>query len=264
MSTELIKKEDSLSINYEDTKIMQTLQRTVARDTSPEEYWIFANYCKATGLNPLKNEIWCIKTSQRLQLMTGINGYLAIANRHPQFDGMQTIINEQGNKIVSATCRVWRKDRKHPHEATAYFEEFRKNSPTWSSMPRKMIEKVAKCHALREAFPQEMNGLYTEEEMPPEYAAPKQVEVKPEPKREQGEPYMYLLPSMTPDKQDKLLKRGAQLIDGIWYCDKPLGDQASQYLLDTPEKLEKARRMIAKAKKLQEAVGDVESVEVNQ
>lgn len=174
MTTELIKQE---TIDYENAKIMQTLQRTVAKDTTPEEYWIFANYCKSTGLNPLKNEIWCIKTSQRLQLMTGINGYLAIANRHPMFDGMQTIINENEGSVVSATCRVWRKDRKYAHECTAYMSEFYKpgrdgKKSTWDLMPRKMIEKVAKCHTLREAFPQEMNGLYTDDEMPAEYAAP--------------------------------------------------------------------------------------------
>ena len=32
-----------------------------------------------------------------------------------------------------------------------------------------MLQKVAKSVALREAFPQEMNGIYTQEEMPQEY-----------------------------------------------------------------------------------------------
>ena len=33
-----------------------------------------------------------------------------------------------------------------------------------------MLQKVAKSVALREAFPQELGGMYTEEEMPDDYA----------------------------------------------------------------------------------------------
>ena len=248
-------------------KIMQTLQRTVAKDTTPEEYWIFANYCKSTGLNPLKNEIWCIKTSQRLQLMTGINGYLAIANRHPMFDGMQTVINEQNGKVISATCRVWRKDRKYAHECTAYMSEFYKpgrdgKKSLWDIMPRKLIEKVAKCHTLREAFPQEMNGLYTDDEMPAEYAAPK-IELASEPLRDVSVPqkgqaggihrpeptvtvspenmkgpidlYVYKIPNPT-DKQKTFFAEHGIVPKGEFYeLNQDLGPKAADYLVSWDE-----------------------------
>lgn len=35
----------------------------------------------------------------------------------------------------------------------------------WSKMPATMIRKVALCHALREAFPEDLGGLYGAEEM---------------------------------------------------------------------------------------------------
>jgi hypothetical protein len=50
-------------------------------------------YCKATGLNPFKKEIWCIKASQGLQIMTGINGFWAIANASDTFDGAEVGLN---------------------------------------------------------------------------------------------------------------------------------------------------------------------------
>lgn len=146
------------------------LRESIAKNATDIEFRTFIEFCRATGLNPFKREIWFIKTGpQQVQMMTGINGFLSIANRHPQFNGLTIRINEQDGKLVSATCTVYRKDRKYPSEATVYYEEYAKNSPIWRTMPRMMLQKVAKSVALREAFPQEMNGIYTQEEMTQEY-----------------------------------------------------------------------------------------------
>ena len=162
MENEIIKREDR-----------NLLLATVAKGATEAEFQMFLEFCKSTGLNPFKKEIWFIKTGAGVQMMTGINGFLAIANRHPQFDGMTVKIDEQDGKLVSATCTVYRKDRKYPSEATVYYSEYVKNSPIWRTMPRMMLQKVAKSVALREAFPQELNGIYTQEEMPQEYELPK-------------------------------------------------------------------------------------------
>lgn len=152
------------------TKDEELLLQTIAKGSTPSEFKMFLEFAKATGLNPYKREIWFIKANNQVQMMTGINGFLAIANRHPEYDGMQVSINEENGKLISATARVYRKDRKIPSEATVYYCEYAKNSPIWRSMPRMMLQKVAKSVALREAFPQELNGIYTQEEMPQEYS----------------------------------------------------------------------------------------------
>lgn len=153
------------------------LLNTVAKGATESEFKMFIEFCKATGLNPYKKEIWFIKTKNGVQMMTGINGFLAIANRHPQFDGMEVSIQEENGKLVSATAKVYRKDRKIPSCATVYLSEYFKPSQfgngMWEKMPRMMLQKVAKSVALREAFPQELNGIYTQEEMPQEYELPK-------------------------------------------------------------------------------------------
>lgn len=159
MENEIIKKEDR-----------NLLLATVAKGATESEFQMFLEFCKSTGLNPFKKEIWFIKTGAGVQMMTGINGFLTIANNHPQFDGMTVKIDEQDGKLVSATCTVYRKDRKYPSEATVYYAEYAKNSPIWRTMPRMMLQKVAKSVALREAFPQELNGMYTQEEMPAEFS----------------------------------------------------------------------------------------------
>lgn len=159
-----------------DNEQLELIKQTVAKGATNAELQMFVEFCKSTRLNPFKREIWFIKTPQGVQIMTGIAGFLTIANAHPQYDGMEVSIQEDGGKLISATAKVYRKDRKYPSVATVYLKEYFKPSRTgnglWEKMPRMMLQKVAKSVALREAFSQELAGLYTAEEMPPEYAAP--------------------------------------------------------------------------------------------
>lgn len=179
--------------NTLDEKAINLIRTTIAPTASAEEFGMFIEYCKSTGLNPFKKEIWFIKTPgyrkkdgttapARVQIMTGINGYMTIANRHPMFDGMECTVEykEKGDSkyIIGATAKVYRKDRRFPSVATALWNEYYKPNPygnkgVWEQMPSIMIAKCAKSLALREAFPQELNGLYTEEEMPASHSAPR-------------------------------------------------------------------------------------------
>lgn len=161
---------------------LAVLRNTVAQGATDAEFAMFLEICKATKLNPFKREIWFIKGKDyinkrgekvegRLQIMTGIAGYLAIANAHPQFDGIeQEIVRKEDGKIDYAIAKVWRKDRKFPSVGTAYFEEYYRpgnygKDSIWDKNPSTMILKVAKSIALREAFPQELSGLHTEDEI---------------------------------------------------------------------------------------------------
>lgn len=158
-------------IDFADKQVVATLKATVAQGLTDPEFLLFAQHCKGTGLNPFKKEVWAIKAGGRLQIMTGLQGYLSIANSHPQFDGMEVEVDND-EAPTKAVCRVYRKDRKFPAEGVALMKEYRKETPIWKQMPRVMLTKVAKSIALREAFPQELNGTYTAEEMPAEYETP--------------------------------------------------------------------------------------------
>lgn len=156
------------TIDYSNENTLRVIRDTVAQESTPSELAMFVNFCKSTGLNPFKKEIWFIKAGGRVQMMTGLNGYLAIANRHPEFEGMEVEVDDDENP-TRATCKVWRRDRRFPSTGIALMKEYQKNTPIWKQMPRVMLTKVAKSIALREAFPQELGGLYTAEEMPTEY-----------------------------------------------------------------------------------------------
>ena len=180
------------TIDYSSAEIVKTMQATVAKGTTPAEFALFVQYCKATGLNPFKKEIWCIKANQGLQIMTGINGFWAIANASKDFDGAEVgLINAQGEWVktvpdasfIGAWCKVYRKDRRIPMEGEALLADYAKGFGLWKTAPRIMIKKVAESIALRKAFPQELNGLYTQEEMPSNFQPAVEVveEVKEEP-----------------------------------------------------------------------------------
>lgn len=173
---------ENKQIAKKESQRMAVLKQTVAKGLNDYEFSMFLELCKATKLNPFKREIWAIKTKSytssagkqiegQLQLMTGFNGYLAIANAHPEYDGMECdVVRNDGGTIDYAEARVFRKDRKRPSTVRVFFKEFykagyRDKPSTWDKMPVVMIQKVAKSHALREAFPQELGGLYTQEEM---------------------------------------------------------------------------------------------------
>ncbi len=155
-------------INYDDANTLKVIRDSVAHDATPSEFAYFLEYCKHTGLNPIKREIWFIKDNKgRVQVMTGINGFLAIANANPNFDGMEVEFEDGPNGTpVACVCRVWRKDRSHAHIEKVYMAEYNQKFGTWLTKPRTMLAKVAKAHALREAFSQELAGVYIEEEMP--------------------------------------------------------------------------------------------------
>lgn len=154
-------------------EMLNTLRNTVAPGLTDSEFALFVEIVKSTGLNPITKEIWPIKVNGRLQPMTGINGFLRIANSHSMFDGMEVEFDKEEGRIVAATAKVYRKDRRFPAVATAFMAEYGKPTPIWKQMPSVMLAKCAKSLAIREAFVQELGGLYTQEEMPAEFAPPR-------------------------------------------------------------------------------------------
>jgi phage recombination protein Bet len=162
--------------DWSDKEKQKLLKNTVAAGTTDVEFAMFRELCIATGLNPFRREIWCIVTEsargRQVQIMTGINGYFQVANSHPQFDGLEWEVERtEKGALVSATAKVWRKDRRLPSVGRALWKEFSKPYGNWKSMEEHMLLKCAKAIALREAFPQELGGTYTEDEMPSEFSA---------------------------------------------------------------------------------------------
>lgn len=97
---------------------------------------------KEHGLNPLTKEIYFMKTkSGSIQPIVSVDGWVRKLNEHPQFDGMQFSEQNDGNgNVVSMTCTIYRRDRKHPTIVTEYLDDCSKSGgPVWKINPRRML-----------------------------------------------------------------------------------------------------------------------------
>lgn len=171
-----------LKIDWKDEAMIKTMRDTVAKGASDEEFKLFCAIAQSTGLNPFLKQIWFIKGNKYqskkgdwvqppAQIMTGIDGYRAIANTNTNYDGTEIITDrDKDGKPTRCIAKVYRKDRRFPGVAEVMFREYYKpgfngNQSTWDKNPTVMLEKVAESLATRRAFPLEVGSIRTFEEM---------------------------------------------------------------------------------------------------
>ena len=165
--------------------VKRYLVRGRADLTSDQELVFFMNTCKMQGLNPLVNgEVYLIKYSKDdpAQMVVGKDAYLRRAFSNPDYlfknDGITVkrgndIIQKEGcciypgETLIGGWCRVT--FVRQGKERTAFKEvalaEYNKGMANWKSKPATMINKVAVSQCVRDAFPKDYEGLYSEEEM---------------------------------------------------------------------------------------------------
>lgn len=158
------------------------IKSTVAKGATDDELKLFLYTAARTGLDPLTKQIHFVKRGGQMTIQTGIDGYRAIAERTKSLAGITDPLYEVGpnNKPTKATVKVYRSINGMMAEftASARWEEYVAYGPLWVKMPYLMLGKCAEALALRKAFPNDLSGLYTSEEMAqadsnkPAYKAP--------------------------------------------------------------------------------------------
>lgn len=155
---------------------LELIKKTVAKGATDLELELFLHACKRTGLDPLMKQIYAIKrrnnkTGQEdMSIQTGIDGYRLIADRTGHYAGSdepQYVIAEDGwPDVASVTVHKIVGGVRCPFSASARWKEYAQDtSPMWKKMPFLMLGKCAEALALRKAFPAELSGVYTHEEM---------------------------------------------------------------------------------------------------
>jgi phage recombination protein Bet len=148
---------------------LDLVKRTVAKNATNDELELFFYRCKELGLNPLMpGQVYFLKFGTAPgTIVVGIDGFRARAQRSGKLSGIKrgVIRNEQG-VCTGGWADVYRKDWDHPAHIEVSLAEY--NDPrrqTWKQMPESMIQKVAEVAAIRMAFPEELGGIYSQEEM---------------------------------------------------------------------------------------------------
>lgn len=229
-----------------DKGALALIKRTVAADTTDDEFNLFVSYCQSLKLDPRRKQIYALvynkdkPSKRRMSIIVAIDGFRSIAARSGcyrpdegepvyEFDE-QAKSDENPLGLVKATVKVWQfaHGSWHPATAVAYWDEYApiedekkwddgarsyvktgKRAPAgkWASMPRLMLAKVAEALALRKAWPDDFSGVYAEEEMD----KARIIDMTPSEAVQEAE---------IEDRQARIGKGRAVLID--WLDNKPL------------------------------------------
>ena len=167
-----MKNEINKLIQFNDEQIV-LIKSQIAKDCSDGELQLFLYQCKQTGLNPLTRQIYAIKRAGKMTIQTSIDGFRVIAERSGSYAGQDEPIWENDEKgfPIKCTVRVYKftpnfEQRYCAGVGVAHFKEYYPNPQMLQkTMPHTMIAKVAEALALRKAFPQDLSGLYTGDEI---------------------------------------------------------------------------------------------------
>jgi phage recombination protein Bet len=158
------------------------IKRQVAVGVTDDELKLFLYQCQRTGLDALTRQIYAIKRGGRLTIQTAIDGFRLIAQRTGEYrgqvgpfwcdaSGAWADVWTSHDPPVAAKVGVWRVAFADPvwgvarTDAYAAKNERGQFTGLWRTMPDTMIAKCAEALALRKAFPQELSGVYTGDEL---------------------------------------------------------------------------------------------------
>jgi len=178
METTLTKQNTTLSFTKEQEQLIKS---QIAPDATTDELALFLYVAKRSGLDPLSRQIYCIhrysKMGKKMTIQTSIDGFRVIAERSGNYAGQgePIFVNDENGKPKIAKVSVFRfapnGTRYEASVGVAFWDEYvqigKDGQPMglWGKMPHTMLSKVAEALALRKAYPQDLSGLYTGEEM---------------------------------------------------------------------------------------------------
>jgi phage recombination protein Bet len=173
------------------------IKSAIAPGVDNDQLALFVEVARRTGLDPFSRQIYAVLRNssekqsngkwepvKKMVIQTGIDGYRAMAARTGELGGIDdaTYDNDDADEPKRATVTVYRivQGQRVPFTATArwkeyavYKDEYVNDKKTgnkilgdmWAKMPFLMLGKCAEALALRKAFPNEIHGVYTAEEM---------------------------------------------------------------------------------------------------
>lgn len=167
---------------------IELLKDTICKGADDNEMALFVEVCERTGLNPFARQIFAVKRwdsrlkREVMQTQVSIDGARLTAQRSGRYAGQTPIYWCGTDKVwtdvwledenpAAAKVGVYMTGAPEPLWAVATWKQYvqttkdgRANS-MWAKFGPLMIGKCAEMLALRKAFPMELSGLYSPEEM---------------------------------------------------------------------------------------------------
>jgi phage recombination protein Bet len=162
--------------------------RPSKRQPTDGELAVFIHHCERTGLSPFDRHIYAqyrwdrIAGDERMQVLSTIDGFRAVAERSGKYLGQDgpfwtsdgkwsDVWLDDSSPPKAAKVGVWKERAKAPTYGVAHFREYAQRNRSggltglWPTMPSNQLAKCAEALALRKAFPNQLSGIYTTEEM---------------------------------------------------------------------------------------------------
>jgi len=153
------------------------LCKTLLAEFAHAERSVFIQFCEAAGLDPFRKQVYAQARQGKLVTVTSIDGFRVIAQRSGEYQGQTQPMWMDGagnwhevwlhsrENPVACKVGVMRAGFAQPLYSIATMSEHGGIGPMWKKMPAHMLSIRAESLALRKAFPNELSGILTEEEI---------------------------------------------------------------------------------------------------
>lgn len=173
---------------------IRILKETICPDLNNGQLALFLEVCSRKKLDPFARQIYAVtrnakervngewRWTKKMTIQTGIDGFRTVAQRTGAYrgqvgpywcgdDGKWVDVWLSSESPRAARVGVLRADFSEPLYAVALFDEYKQTDKNgnlnsmWSKFTTVMLAKCAEALALRKAFPEELSGLYTSDEI---------------------------------------------------------------------------------------------------